>query len=72
MMWSWVLSVIGLTAVFFIGQRKWWAWGIAFTNECLWIAYALVTRQYGFILGAVGYASLNLHNGRKWRRLTNT
>ena len=65
-MWSWVLSIIGVTGLWFVGRKRWWGWLIAFTNECLWIVYALTTEQYGFILGAVAYMIIHAHNTRKW------
>lgn len=65
--WSWVLSGIGVTGLFLVGRRKWWAWCITALNEVLWIAYALVTRQYGFIFGALAYIGVHAHNMRKWR-----
>lgn len=66
--WSWVLSCIGVTGLLLIGKRKWWAWGIAALNEMLWICYALITRQYGFIFGALAYMTVHAHNARKWKR----
>lgn len=65
--WSWVLSCIGVTGLLLIGKRKWWAWGIAALNEMLWICYALITRQYGFIFGALAYMTVHAHNARKWK-----
>lgn len=62
-----VLSIIGITALVAIGQHKWWGWAIALFNECLWVAFALTTRQYGFILGAVVYGAVNAINARRWR-----
>ena len=63
-----VLSIIGVTALVLIGMRKWWGWAIAFVNECLWIVFAIVTRQHGFILGALVYGTVNIMNGVKWFR----
>lgn len=65
--WSWVLSCIGVTGLLLVGRRKWWAWGITALNEVLWIGYALATRQYGFIFGAVAYIAVHAHNARKWK-----
>jgi len=66
-LWSWVLSCIGVTGLLLVGRRYWWAWGITALNECLWIGYALVTRQYGFIFGAIAYIGIHAYNARKWR-----
>ena len=44
-MWSWVLAVVGITGIFFVGRKTVWGWLVLMVNECLWIAYALQTRQ---------------------------
>lgn len=67
-MWSWILSVVGITGLFLAGRKFWWAWLIAFTNECLWMIYAITTRQYGFIFGAIAYGTVHAYNANKWRK----
>ena len=67
MWWSWALSALGVTGLWLIGKRHWWAWGIAFANECLWMVYAIVTKQYGFIFGALAYGSVHAKNAIQWR-----
>jgi hypothetical protein len=62
-----VLSIIGVTALFVIGKRKWYGWLLAFFNECLWVVFAITTRQYGFLLGAGIYGSVNAYHAFKWR-----
>lgn len=66
-MWSYVLSIIGVIGLYFAGRNQWWAWGIAFCNEMLWIVYALTTDQYGFIFGALAYATIHARNGIAWK-----
>ena len=65
---SYVLSVIGVTGLFVIGRGKWYGWLIAFLNECLWVTFALTTKQYGFLLGAGVYGTVNVYNATKWRK----
>jgi len=67
MVWSWVLSIVGVCGLFFIGKRQWWGWVIAFSNECLWTIYAIVTGQYGFIFGAIAYMTIHAKNAIHWR-----
>jgi hypothetical protein len=55
-MWSWVLAVIGVTGIYFVGRKTIWGWVVLLFNEVLWIVYALTTNQYGFIFSAVAYA----------------
>lgn len=34
----------------------------------MWIAYALATDQYGFIVSAIAYAAVYIKSYRHWRR----
>ena len=53
MWWSWVLGIIGVAGIFFVGRKTIWGWFVLLFNECLWITYALITNQYGFIFSAL-------------------
>jgi len=66
-MWSYVLAVVGVTGIFFVGRKTIWGWLVLLTNECIWIAYALATDQYGFIFMAVAYASVYIKSFIGWR-----
>jgi hypothetical protein len=64
-MWSWVLSAIGVAGLYLVSRGYWWAWGINIAAQVLWIVYAVVTRQWGFIVASVAYGvvfALNLRN----------
>ena len=67
-MWSWVLALIGVTGIFLVGRKTIWGWAILFVNEFLWIAYALSTKQYGFIFMALAYASVYIKSFMHWRK----
>lgn len=67
-MWSWVLAAIGVAGIFLVGRKTIWGWLILCVNECLWIAYALATDQYGFIVSAIAYAAVYIKSYRHWRR----
>jgi hypothetical protein len=67
MIMPYILSVIGVIGMLCIGSGKWWGWAIAFGNECLWIAFAVTTKQYGFIVGAAFYGTVNAFNAFRWR-----
>jgi len=68
MMWSWVLAVIGVSGIYFVGRKKKWAWLWLIFNECLWIIYAVATDQYGFIFAAVAYTAVYIKSFLHWRR----
>lgn len=67
-MWSWILAVIGVSGIFLVGRKTIWGWLILCVNECLWIAYALATKQYGFIAMAVAYAAVYIKSFIHWRK----
>lgn len=66
--WSWLLAVIGISGIFLVGRKTIWGWLILCVNECLWILYALATKQYGFIFMATAYALVYIKSYRQWRR----
>jgi hypothetical protein len=68
MMWSWILAAIGVTGIFLVGRKTIWGWLILCVNECLWIAYALATDQYGFIAMAVAYAAVYVKSFLHWKK----
>ena len=67
-MWSYVLAAIGVTGIFFVGRKTIWGWFVLLFNEVLWIAYALITNQYGFILSAIAYAIVYIKSYTLWRQ----
>jgi hypothetical protein len=66
--WSWVLAAIGVSGIFFVGQKTIWGWLILLANECLWIIYAVTTQQYGFIFAALAYATVYIKSFLHWRK----
>jgi len=68
MMWSWVLAVIGVTGIYFVGRKTIWGWFVLMFNEILWITYAVITSQYGFIFSAIAYAVVYVRSYMHWRQ----
>ena len=66
--WSWILTTVGLTGFFLAGRRVWWSWYINLACQGLWLAYALITEQYGFIVAAGAYSIVFTQNAVKWTR----
>lgn len=66
--WSWILAAIGVSGIFFVGQKTIWGWLILLCNEVLWTVYAIVTQQYGFIFSAVAYAAVYIRSYLHWKR----
>ena len=68
MAWSWVLAAIGVTGIFFVGRKVIWAWLLLLFNECLWIIYAVTTKQYGFIVAALAYGVVYIRSYIHWSK----
>lgn len=66
--WSILLGVLGLVGVALTGRKNSLGWAVGIGTQFLWLSYALATRQYGFLLTAIGYGSLYFINWRKWRQ----
>lgn len=67
-LWSWILTAIGLAGFFLAGKKVWWSWYINIGNQAVWLAYALTTKQYGFIVGTIAYSIVFTKNAIEWTR----
>jgi len=67
-MWSWVLSVVGLFGTLITGRKKWWGWAVLSFYNILWIVFAIVSKQYGFLLASAVYQVIYANNLRNWYR----
>jgi hypothetical protein len=68
MFWSWILAVIGVAGIYFVGRKTIWGWLVLLFNEALWITYALITDQYGFIFSALAYAIVYIRSYIHWSK----
>ena len=66
--WSWILAAIGVSGIFFVGQKSIWGWLVLLANEFLWIVYAITTQQYGFIFAALAYATVYIRSYLHWKK----
>lgn len=66
--WSWLLTAVGVTGLYFAGQRRAWAWLIGLGAQVLWVAYAIATEQWGFLVSAGAYGAVYARNARLWMR----
>lgn len=65
--WSWILTLWGVTGLYFAGKKQKVGWMIGLSAQVLWITYAIVTHQIGFIFSAIAYGSVYLRNWMRWR-----
>ncbi len=66
--WSYLLAALALYVAWQLGRKKASAWLVGMGMQLAWIAYAVSTRQYGFIASSLTFLALNWHNYLKWRR----
>ena len=66
--WSWILAVVGVSGMFLVGQKVLKGWIVLFCNECLWITYAISTKQYGFVVMATAYIIVYIRSYSEWRK----
>lgn len=65
--WSFALSVLGLTCMWLAGSGKRIGWGLAVLGQVAWIAFAIVFEAYGFIFSGLAYAIVHARNWWRWR-----
>ena len=51
--WPWVLTGLQVLALSGAGRRLWWGWPLGAAVQPAWIAYAVLTGQFGFIPGCL-------------------
>lgn len=64
--WSWLLTIVGVTGFWLAGKKVWWCWYINIANQFLWATYAIVTEQWGFFVGVVFYLTVFISNAYEW------
>ena len=67
-LWSWALAVVGVIGIYFVGKKTLWGWFVLLFNETLWVVYAVVTQQYGFIVSAIAYAAVYISAYFNWKK----
>ena len=68
LLWSFVLSTIGVFGIYLAGSKNVWGWFLGLGAQVLWFIFAIVTKQYGFIISAFAYGWVYGRNFLKWRR----
>lgn len=66
--WSWLLTAVGVTGIYVSGKKNYWGWGIGLGAQVLWLAYAISTQQWGFLVSCFAYGTVYAKNFLRWRR----
>lgn len=67
LIWSIALAAVGILGIYLAGNKSRFGWAVSFGAQALWIAFAIVTAQYGFILSALAYGWVYGRNYLRWR-----
>ncbi|XAO35489.1 PnuC-like nicotinamide riboside transporter [Gordonia phage Morgana] len=62
-----ILAAIGVSGLYLTTWKLWQGYAVGVVAQVLWIIFAIVTEQYGFLLSAPFYAWVNLVGVRRWR-----
>lgn len=65
-LWSWILAAVGITGIYLAGRMNKLGWAIGLGAQLLWLAYAIATRQWGFIATAIAYGFVYARNWWRW------
>jgi hypothetical protein len=55
-LWSYALAAIGVAGLLIAANRPKVGWWLNIAAQAVWITYAVVTRQWGFLASALAYA----------------
>lgn len=66
--WSIALAAVGILGIYLAGKKNLWGWAVGVGAQLLWIVYAIVTGQWGFILSALAYGWVYGLNWWRWAR----
>lgn len=68
MIWSFALAAVGILGIYLAGKKNKIGWAVGLGAQVLWVIFALVTVQYGFILSAVAYGYIYGRNWYLWHK----
>lgn len=73
-MWDWGLVMSGVATVMSIatawqaGKKRISAWTVGLVTQVAWLAYALVTGHWPFLVSTVAFTGVYIRNIVLWRR----
>lgn len=60
--WSYVLCAGTSLGLWLVGSRHPIGWVLALATQIVWVAYSIVTSQYGFLISAIVHAVVYWRN----------
>lgn len=65
--WSILLPLVGAGGLYLTTRKLWYGYAVGLGVQLLWVTYAIVTVQWGFIGSALLYGWINILGIRSWR-----
>lgn len=65
--WSYLLTAVGVFGLYLAGRKSAWGWAVGLGAQGLWMTYAIVSEQYGFLVSALAYGFIYGKNFVQWR-----
>lgn len=64
--WSYGLALLGIGQIVLTGKKKRIGWLLGLATSCLWVAFALTTKQYGFLVSSAVFGTIHIRNWIAW------
>lgn len=64
--WSVGLTVGGVFGIYLTTKKLWWGFLVGVLMQAVWVAYAIATRQWGFLGSAAAYGGINALGLYRW------
>ena len=65
---DWVVTIVGLIGFHLAGKKIRWAWYVNIANQVLWVIFAVISQQWGFLVGAGFYLAVFIKNAVSWTK----
>jgi hypothetical protein len=66
--WSYLLTAVGVFGLWLAGRKSSGGWAVGIGAQALWVAYAVTTEQWGFLVSAGLYGYVYSRNFWAWRK----
>lgn len=65
--WSWVMAGTSIYCLWLTGRQPRASWWLTIASQTLWITYAILAKQWGFIASSCCFVAISIWNLYSWR-----
>lgn len=65
---DYILSGLSILILWLMGNKNKYAPILGILGQILWIYYAISLKQYGLLIGTIGYLIVHIRNAIKWNK----